>query len=50
MEKLQRVYETALRTIDTSLHTDLCFLYQPSQIALAAMRIACKEESYDFEK
>ncbi|GJJ78894.1 cyclin H [Entomortierella parvispora] len=50
MEKLQRVYEGALRIIDTSLHTDLCFLYQPSQIALAAMRISCKEESYDFEK
>ncbi|KAG0049313.1 hypothetical protein BGZ83_005883 [Gryganskiella cystojenkinii] len=49
-EKLQKVYETALKLIDNSLHTDLCFLYQPSQIALAALRIACKEESYDFEK
>ncbi|KAF9581622.1 hypothetical protein BGW38_001300 [Lunasporangiospora selenospora] len=50
MERLQKVYDKALGHIDTSLHTDLCFLYQPSQIALAAMRIACKEESYDFER
>ncbi|KAF9281613.1 hypothetical protein BGZ68_006527 [Mortierella alpina] len=50
MDKLQKVYESALKLIDTSLHTDLCFLYQPSQIALAAMRIAAKKESYDFEK
>ncbi|ORZ08009.1 cyclin-like protein [Lobosporangium transversale] len=49
MERLQRVYEAALKLIDTSLHTDLCFLYQPSQIALAALRIACQDESYDFE-
>ncbi|KAG0321310.1 hypothetical protein BG000_003283 [Podila horticola] len=50
IEKLQKVYEVALKMIDTSLYTDLCFLYQPSQIALAALRIACKEESYDFER
>ncbi|KAF8964610.1 hypothetical protein BGZ46_000750 [Entomortierella lignicola] len=50
MERLQAVYESALKLIDTSLYTDLCFLYQPSQIALAAMRIACKKESYDFER
>ncbi|KAI7821009.1 cyclin-like protein [Gamsiella multidivaricata] len=50
MEKLQKVYEVALKLIDTSLYTDLCFLYQPSQIALAAMRIAAKDESYDFER
>ncbi|KAG0341978.1 hypothetical protein BG004_005798 [Podila humilis] len=50
MEKLQKVYEVALKLIDTSLYTDLCFLYQPSQIALAAMRIASREESYDFER
>ncbi|KAG0206019.1 hypothetical protein BGX28_002475 [Mortierella sp. GBA30] len=49
-EKLQKVYEKALKLIETSLHTDLCFLYQPSQVALAVMRIASKEESYDFEK
>ncbi|KAI1308757.1 hypothetical protein EDD11_004166 [Mortierella claussenii] len=50
MERLQKVYEAALKLIDTSLYTDLCFLYQPSQIALAAMRIASKDESYDFER
>ncbi|KAF8928587.1 hypothetical protein BGZ52_003155 [Haplosporangium bisporale] len=50
IEKLQKVNDVALKLIDTSLYTDLCFLYQPSQIALAAMRIACKEESYDFER
>ncbi|KAF9181287.1 hypothetical protein BGZ51_005560 [Haplosporangium sp. Z 767] len=50
IEKLQKVYEKALTLIDTSLHTDLGFLYQPSQIALAAIKMACKEESYDFEK
>ncbi|KAG0247851.1 hypothetical protein BG011_000808 [Mortierella polycephala] len=50
IEKLQKVYEKALTLIDTSLHTDLGFLYQPSQIALAALKMACKEESYDFEK
>ncbi|KAF9963880.1 hypothetical protein BGZ65_008157 [Modicella reniformis] len=46
MEKLQKVYDIAAKLIDTSLYTDLCFLYQPAQIALAAMMIACKEESY----
>ncbi|KAF9429970.1 hypothetical protein BGZ94_008838 [Podila epigama] len=50
IEKLQKVYDVALKLIDTSLYTDLCFLYQPSQIALAALRIACREESYDFER
>ncbi|KAF9172860.1 hypothetical protein BGX21_004472 [Mortierella sp. AD011] len=50
IERLQTVYESAIKLIDTSLYTDLCFLYQPSQIALAAMRIACKKESYDYER
>ncbi|KAF9109808.1 hypothetical protein BGX27_007165 [Mortierella sp. AM989] len=50
IERLQTVYESALKLIDTSLYTDLCFLYQPSQIALAAIKIACKKESYDFER
>ncbi|KAF9350574.1 hypothetical protein BGX34_001144 [Mortierella sp. NVP85] len=50
MEKLQKVYDKAVDLIDTLLYTDLCFLYQPSQIALAAMKIACRLESYDFEK
>ncbi|KAF9923019.1 hypothetical protein FBU30_006875 [Linnemannia zychae] len=50
MAKLQKVYERALLLIDTALHTDLCFLYQPSQIALATMRIASKELVYDFER
>jgi len=50
MEKLQKVYDKAVDLIDTLLYTDLCFLYQPSQIALAAMKIACRQESYDFEK
>ncbi|KAF9296019.1 hypothetical protein BGZ88_000889 [Linnemannia elongata] len=50
MSKLQKVYERALTLIDTALHTDLCFLYQPSQIALATMRIASKDEAYDFER
>ncbi|KAI8599908.1 cyclin-like protein [Dissophora ornata] len=50
VKRLQKVYETALKFIDTSLHTDLCFLYQPSQIALATIKMACKEESYDFER
>ncbi|KAG0308571.1 hypothetical protein BGZ98_007550 [Dissophora globulifera] len=50
MKRLQKMHETAIKFIDTSLHTDLCFLYQPSQIALAAIRLACKEESYEFER
>ncbi|KAF9432065.1 hypothetical protein BGZ76_011308 [Entomortierella beljakovae] len=50
IEKLQMVYESALKLVDTSLYTDLCFLYQPSQIALAAMKIAARKESYDFER
>ncbi|KAF9106982.1 hypothetical protein BGX29_007805 [Mortierella sp. GBA35] len=50
MSKLQKVNDRALELIDASRHTDLCFLYQPSQIALATMRIASKEEGYDFER
>ncbi|KAG0224472.1 cyclin-like protein [Mortierella sp. GBAus27b] len=50
MEKLIRVYDEAIQLIDSSLFSDLCFLYQPSQIALAAMKMACAQESYDFEK
>ncbi|KAF9159874.1 hypothetical protein DFQ26_006100 [Actinomortierella ambigua] len=49
MEKLSQTYESAIKTIDTLMHTDVCFLYQPSQIALAAMRIAAQKEGYDFE-
>ncbi|KAF9974034.1 hypothetical protein BGZ73_002680 [Actinomortierella ambigua] len=49
IEKLSLTYETAIKTIDTLMHTDVCFLYQPSQIALAAMKIAAQKEGYDFE-
>ncbi|KAG0231932.1 hypothetical protein BGW41_002015 [Actinomortierella wolfii] len=49
MDKLSQTYEAAIEILDTLMHTDVCFLYQPSQIALAAMRIAAMKEGFDFE-
>ncbi|CAG8587639.1 3834_t:CDS:2 [Paraglomus occultum] len=42
LTKLKRIYEKSKEYIGTSLLTDLVFTYQPSQIALATIRMATK--------
>ena len=42
-KKIQVIYEKSKEFIHKSLFTDTMFLYQPSQIALATVRIAAKE-------
>ncbi|KAK9701388.1 hypothetical protein K7432_011739 [Basidiobolus ranarum] len=46
---LTSTYEKAVDWVDKSLYTDLIFLYQPSQIAMAAMNLAGKQFRCDIE-
>ncbi|CAB4401031.1 unnamed protein product [Rhizophagus irregularis] len=47
-KKIQAIYEKSKEYIHKSLFTDTMFLYQPSQIALATVRIAAKELNFDL--
>ncbi|KAJ2160501.1 hypothetical protein GGF46_002201 [Coemansia sp. RSA 552] len=46
---LKAVYDRTNHFIDVSLFTDLVFLYQPSQIALGALRLAAREKDLDTD-
>ncbi|KAJ2788081.1 hypothetical protein GGI15_000102 [Coemansia interrupta] len=46
---LKEVYERTHHYIDQSLYTDLVFLYQPSQIALGAFKLAAKDKELDID-
>ncbi|GBB87830.1 hypothetical protein RclHR1_14310007 [Rhizophagus clarus] len=45
---IQVIYEKSKEFIHKSLFTDTMFLYQPSQIALATVRIAAKELNFNL--
>ncbi|KAL1917324.1 uncharacterized protein VTP21DRAFT_4980 [Calcarisporiella thermophila] len=47
-EALRRVNERAIDLVHQSLFTDLCFVYQPSQIALGLLRMAARENGLDI--
>lgn len=49
-KKIQAIYEKSKEYIHKSLFTDTMFLYQPSQIALATVRIAAKELNFDLNR
>ncbi len=49
-KKVQIVYEKSKEFIHKSLFTDTMFLYQPSQIALATVRMAAKELNFDLNR
>ncbi|CAG8779568.1 40327_t:CDS:2 [Gigaspora margarita] len=48
--KIKFLYEKSLELINKSLYTDCMFIYQPSQIALATLRIAARQDNFDLEK
>ncbi|KAJ2003777.1 hypothetical protein GGI04_001457 [Coemansia thaxteri] len=48
-DRLRDVYERTAHYIDQSLHTDLVFFYQPSQIALGAFKLAAKDKDFDVD-
>ncbi|CAG8811562.1 1827_t:CDS:2, partial [Racocetra persica] len=48
--KIKLLYEKSLEFVNKSLFTDCMFIYQPSQIALATLRMAAKQDNYDLEK
>ncbi|KAJ2461001.1 hypothetical protein GGF42_000469 [Coemansia sp. RSA 2424] len=48
-DALRETYDRTAHYIDKSLHTDLVFLYQPSQIALGAFKLAAKEKDFDID-
>jgi cyclin H len=50
---LQSIYDRSIQLAHDSLYTDLCFVYQPSQIAVALFTMAAEEllpEGFDFQK
>ncbi|CAG8575093.1 24104_t:CDS:2, partial [Cetraspora pellucida] len=47
---IKLLYEKSLEFVNKSLFTDCMFIYQPSQIALATLRMAAKKDNYDLEK
>ncbi|KAJ1675753.1 hypothetical protein EV182_000651 [Spiromyces aspiralis] len=50
LETLRRTFEAVKHYIQRSLHTDLCFHYMPSQIALAAWRLAASDTQLDIDQ
>ncbi|CAG8495741.1 26_t:CDS:2, partial [Acaulospora morrowiae] len=46
--KIKSIYEKSISFIKTSILTDVMFLYQPSQISLAALRMAAKQDKFDL--
>ncbi|KAJ2686544.1 hypothetical protein IWW39_003554 [Coemansia spiralis] len=48
-DALRETYDRTSHFIDKSLHTDLVFHYQPSQIALGAFKLAAKEKDLDID-
>ncbi|RIB26800.1 cyclin-like protein [Gigaspora rosea] len=48
--KIKFLYEKSLELINKSLYTDCMFIYQPSQISLATLRIAARQDNFDLEK
>ncbi|RKP27740.1 cyclin-like protein [Syncephalis pseudoplumigaleata] len=50
MDLLKTTYERAAKWVCTSLYTDACLLYQPSQVALAAWRLAAEETGIDMAR
>ncbi|KAI9482355.1 hypothetical protein LPJ78_004000 [Coemansia sp. RSA 989] len=49
ISQLKTIYDRAQQLIGTSLFTDLVFFYQPSQIALGALKTAAKEKDIDID-
>ncbi|CAG8709718.1 16148_t:CDS:2, partial [Cetraspora pellucida] len=47
---IKLLYEKSLELVNKSLFTDCMFIYQPSQIALATLRMVAKQDNYDLEK
>ncbi|KAI9597555.1 cyclin-like protein [Syncephalis fuscata] len=50
MDILRTTYDHAIKWVSTSLFTDVCLLYQPSQVALAAWRLAANETGLDITR
>ncbi|CAG8480554.1 10616_t:CDS:2 [Diversispora eburnea] len=46
--KIKSIYEKSIGFIKASILTDAMFIYQPSQIALAALRMAAKQDKFDL--
>lgn len=46
---LKETYDRTQHFIEQSLYTDLVFIYQPSQIALGAFKLAAKEKELDAD-
>ncbi|CAG8713084.1 13157_t:CDS:2, partial [Acaulospora colombiana] len=50
VSKIKLIYEKSIGFMKTSILTDVMFLYQPSQVSLAAFRMAAKQDKFDFNK
>ncbi|RHZ69842.1 hypothetical protein Glove_277g36 [Diversispora epigaea] len=46
--KIKSIYEKSISFIKASILTDAMFIYQPSQIALTALRMAAKQDKFDL--